>query len=172
MDDRVSRSSPIKADLANVPRNTGTVGKVSTVRQYKKFSGTDGEFFWTVGIQALKCVSATGTENDPIVAEILDRFVSTNLSRSAEYFEDPDRGACIKPQDTSRLLLFLRVFVAEGPTRSDFALAPPVLFVSTDLFPPKQGSQVDRCGRSSIISACRGGIAISHRALAGFPGVL
>ena len=27
-----------------------TVGKASTVRQYKKFSGTDSEFFWTVGI--------------------------------------------------------------------------------------------------------------------------
>ena len=27
-----------------------TVGKVSTDRQYKKFSGTDGGFFCTVGI--------------------------------------------------------------------------------------------------------------------------
>jgi hypothetical protein len=49
-----------------------TVGKVSTVRQYKKFSSTDGDFFWTVGIQVLKCVSSTAaTENDPIVTEIL-----------------------------------------------------------------------------------------------------
>jgi hypothetical protein len=48
-----------------------TVGKVSTVCQYKKFSSTEGELFWTVGIQALKCVSTVGTENDPIVTEIL-----------------------------------------------------------------------------------------------------
>jgi hypothetical protein len=48
-----------------------TVGKVSIVHQYKKFSSTDGGFFWTVGIQALKCVSTAGTGNDPIVTEIL-----------------------------------------------------------------------------------------------------
>ena len=31
-----------------------SVGKVSTDRQYKKFSSTDGEFFWTVGNLVLK----------------------------------------------------------------------------------------------------------------------
>jgi len=40
-----------------------TVGKVSIDRQYKKFSSTDGGFFRTVRIKALKCVS---TKNDPI----------------------------------------------------------------------------------------------------------
>jgi hypothetical protein len=55
--------------VVHLVRNT--VGKFSTVRQYKKFSSTDGEFFWTVGIQALKCVSTAGTGNDPIVTEIL-----------------------------------------------------------------------------------------------------
>jgi hypothetical protein len=57
--------------FARLPLRADTVGKVSTVRQYKKFSSTDGEFFWTVGIQALKCVSTAGTGNDPIVTEIL-----------------------------------------------------------------------------------------------------
>ena len=51
--------------------DTFTVGKVSTDRQYKKLSSTDGEFFWTVGIQASKCVSTEGTGNDPKVTEIL-----------------------------------------------------------------------------------------------------
>ena len=48
-----------------------TVGKVSTDRQSKKFSSTDDGFFCTVGIQALKCASTVGTENDPIPTEIL-----------------------------------------------------------------------------------------------------
>jgi hypothetical protein len=48
-----------------------TVGNVSTVRQYKKFSSTDGEFFWTARIQALKRVSTAGTKNGLIVTEIL-----------------------------------------------------------------------------------------------------
>ena len=37
--------------------STYTTGKVSTDRQYKKFSSTDGEFFWTVGIRAPKSAS-------------------------------------------------------------------------------------------------------------------
>jgi hypothetical protein len=54
-----------------LPPTRGTVGKVSTDRQYKKFSSTDDGFFCTVGIQALKCASTVGTENDPIATEIL-----------------------------------------------------------------------------------------------------
>ena len=56
--------------------------RVLTAGNVKKFSDTDGEFSRTMGIQALKCVSTTGTENDPLVTEILYRFVSTNLSHS------------------------------------------------------------------------------------------
>jgi hypothetical protein len=74
-----SRRSPVykyhlgtdELDVEAEARELRTVGKVSTVRQYKKFSSTDGELFWTVGIQALKCVSTAGTGNDPIVTEIL-----------------------------------------------------------------------------------------------------
>ena len=49
-----------------------TVGKVSTDRQSKKFSGTDDRFLWTVGICALNSLSTAGTEKDPISTEILD----------------------------------------------------------------------------------------------------
>ena len=52
--------------------DTNTVGKVSTERQYKEFSSTDEQFFWTVGILALKIANTKGTENDPIATEILD----------------------------------------------------------------------------------------------------
>ena len=48
-----------------------TAGKVSTDRQFKKFSRTDYEFHWAVRIQALKCLSTASTGNDPIANEIL-----------------------------------------------------------------------------------------------------
>ena len=52
--------------------DTNNAGKVSTDRQYKRFSSTDGDFFCTVGIWAPKYASTAGTQKEQIVTEILD----------------------------------------------------------------------------------------------------